>query len=132
VTVVAELGERRPRAATLFHVAVDLHRLAELRSLAYHEEISLRLPSEVELLDRARRRLDDWLSSGAVAMPYVMAWRDVLSRSIPEIIESLRDPGERMTALRHCTPFAGALDPRERWRVWRRVRSEYGAHPASR
>jgi hypothetical protein len=37
---------------------------------------------------------------------------------------ALVDPSERGRALRQCTPFAGALDPRTRWRLWAQVREE--------
>jgi hypothetical protein len=32
-------------------------------------------------------------------------------------VAALVDPGERARALRQCSPFAGALDAGERWRI---------------
>jgi hypothetical protein len=47
----------------------------------------------------------------------------VLARPLVELQAALREPGERMTALRQVSPFAGALPPRERWRIWRETRT---------
>jgi hypothetical protein len=33
------------------------------------------------------------------------------------------DESEEARALRQVTPFAGAIDPRTRWRIWREVRA---------
>jgi hypothetical protein len=32
-----------------------------------------------------------------------------------------------MRALRQCTPFAGVVDPRTRWRIWRETRARTAA-----
>lgn len=61
-------------------VAMDPHRLAEERSLAYHRVVAARLAREPRLVEEARE-------------------------------------------LRQSSPFAGALSPRERWRIWREVRA---------
>jgi hypothetical protein len=39
----------------------------------------------------------------------------------------LVDPGESARALRQCSPFAGVVDSRTRWSIWRAVREEFGA-----
>jgi hypothetical protein len=49
----------------------------------------------------------------------VAAWSAVLSGPLGEIVAVLTDPGERASDLRQCSPFAGALEPRERWRILR-------------
>ena len=36
------------------------------------------------------------------------------------LLEVLVDEGERARALRQCTPFAGFIDPRTRWRIWQK------------
>lgn len=43
---------------------------------------------------------------------------------LPELVEPLVDPSQRGRDLRQCTPFAGAIDPRTRWRLWAQVREE--------
>ena len=98
------------------------HRLAERRSLAYHAEIATRVAADCALLARARLRVEEWLRSGAVARFYAQAWYDVLAQTLPEIQRLLCDPGEHMSALRQVSPFAGALPPKDRWRLWRAER----------
>lgn len=52
---------------------------------------------------------------------YAEAWRQILARSPAEIAALLGEESERMTMLRQVSPFAGALDPRTRWQIWRSV-----------
>jgi hypothetical protein len=97
---------------------VDPHQIAEERSLAYHRAIADRLAGDPAILDRARVRVRGWL--GARPGTHIAtSWAEVLDRPIPEIIAFLTDTGERARELRQSTPFAGVLDPRERWRLWR-------------
>ncbi len=98
------------------------HRLAEERSLALHRAIAEQLGSDPEILDRARARVRSWLVSAEVHSRYAMAWDRVLSRPLAEIQAFLVEDGENARALRQVTPFAGAIDPRTRWRIWREVR----------
>jgi hypothetical protein len=102
---------------------VEPHRLAEARSIALHEEVARRLRADSALLEAARARVDGWLASGAVHPRYALAWRDLLSSSLDEVCAAIVDPGERARALRQSTPFAGVVDPRTRWRIWRAVRA---------
>jgi hypothetical protein len=37
------------------------------------------------------------------------------------------DPAEGARALRQCSPFAGVIDPRTRWRIWREVRERFAS-----
>jgi hypothetical protein len=107
-------------------VAINLHRLAEERSIAMHGSIASKLRDQPTLLDRARERVRGWLADGSVARPYAEAWDALLARPLDQIETALIDPGEPARALRQCTPFAGALDPRERWRIRREVRARLG------
>jgi hypothetical protein len=97
---------------------VDLHRRGELRSLRYHSVIGRRLAVEPELLMRARTRVQAWLRDGSVARDYALAWEGALSQPVQDIEALLTDTSERANALRQVSPFAGALHPRERWRLW--------------
>jgi hypothetical protein len=102
---------------------VDAHRLAEERSLALHAEVARRIRRDPSVLERARSRVAGWLIAGPTHPHYAAAWERVLSGTVEEICAALLDDGERMRSLRQCTPFAGAVDPRTRWRIWREVRS---------
>jgi len=73
------------------------------------------------VLAKARRRVERWLVDGSAHPRYAEAWRRVLAQEPEQVAESLVDPGETMRALRQSSPFAGALDPRERWRILRRL-----------
>jgi hypothetical protein len=93
------------------------HRIAEARSLALHREVARRIREQPELLEPIRARIEDWLRHGSVARFYAQAWQEILSRDLESLLEAIVDPGERGKDLRQCTPFAGILDPRTRWRI---------------
>lgn len=96
--------------------------VAEERSIAYHREIANLLPTRPDLLEAARARVRQWLASGEVATVYARGWRDLLDQSLDQIRDAITDPGQEARDLRQVSPFAGALDPRTRWRIHRAVR----------
>ena len=100
---------------------MDGRHTAERRSLAYHRAIAERLVHDPSILSRARERVAGWTASRAVHPTWAAAWSELLSRPVDEIRDRLRDPGEAMIAMRQTTPFAGALDARTRWQLWRSV-----------
>jgi hypothetical protein len=106
---------------------MDLHPLAEERSLAYHRAVGLRLLADSSLVGVARARVEAWLIRGEPHPEYARAWRDVLARPVSEVVAAITDPSEAARAMRQVTPFAGFLPPRERWVIWREVRSAAGA-----
>ncbi|HEY2031161.1 MAG TPA: hypothetical protein VGH20_18345 [Myxococcales bacterium] len=101
---------------------MDLHRLAEERSLAYHLRVAQLLGEQPEILSVARQRATAWAESGEHHAPYARAWLAILDGGIERIRAALTDDSEHGRALRQATPFAGAVDPRERWKIWREVR----------
>ena len=102
---------------------MNLHRLAEQRSLALHRAVADRLAADPSVLARARDRVRRWLETGDVNAHWAREWENVLSRSLDDIRAFLMENSERARALRQVTPFAGAIDPRTRWRIWREVRA---------
>ena len=116
---------RTTRARYTRDVEPLTHRVAEQRSLALHAEVARRLPEHPELVLQARSRLDAWQDSGTPPW-WMVEWRELLSRSIDEIIAVLTDPGQHARDLRQCSPFAGALEPRERWRILRGTGGQEG------
>ena len=106
--------------------SMDPHQLAEERSLAYHRVVAARLVDDPRLLVEARARVEQWLANGTRAARALERWRSILELPPSEIAALLVDSGELARELRQSSPFAGALDPRERWRIWRAVRA---AHP---
>jgi hypothetical protein len=101
---------------------MNLHRLAEQRSLAYHRAVAGRLAGRPELMQIARERASRWESQGSLA---AAAWVDLLAQPLPALLEFLGSDSERARELRQSTPFAGMLDPRERWRLWEQVRRQF-------
>jgi len=103
------------------------HAVAENTSLALHTAVAQRIRADPSLVARAQRRVEEWLRDGTVAGVYAEAWREILALPAGEVARFLEDPGERARQLRQTSPFAGVLDPRTRWAVWRRARSGTGS-----
>lgn len=100
---------------------MDPHRLAEERSIAMHARVAELLLTRPELVAKARSRVEEWSKTGAVAPYYVRGWRELLAQPSDLLRAALVSPDERMKMLRQVSPFAGALDARERWRIHRAV-----------
>ena len=98
------------------------HAVAEDVSLELHRAVAERLLEDPTLVERARERVVEWLRDGSVARPYAEAWRAILLEPVEAVARFLVDPGERARQLRQTSPFAGVLNPRTRWAIWRRVR----------
>ena len=98
------------------------HAVAEDVILALRAAVADRVRADPSLLEHVKRRVDGWLRSGTVARAYAEAWREILARPADEVARFLEDPGERARQLRQSSPFAGVIDPRTRWAIWRRVR----------
>lgn len=99
---------------------MDLHRLSEERSIAYHRVIAGRLGERPEILEKARRRVEGWLAEGAPF--YARKWAEILAGDVASIAAFLVERSELADELRSSSPFAGALTPRERWAIWRETR----------
>ncbi len=102
------------------------HQLIEERSLWLHRAVSEKARHDPRVLSRARERVEGWLRDGSVHPRYAEAWLRLLSSDRDKVLRRLVDPGETMRALRQCSPFAGALAPRERWQILRRAREALG------
>lgn len=108
---------------------MDLHGLAEERSLAYHRAIAEMLLSQsgeaARLCAIARERATAWANSTDRSAPYAREWLELLALPATELAVALTDTSDRGRARRQATPFAGALDPRARWRLWKDVRARW-------
>jgi hypothetical protein len=102
-------------------VAVDIQ---ARRSLALHAAVAKKLRRRPELLDRARAKLDEWISRGGRSSPLWLRWREILRRPREEVASFLTAESEEAAWLRTASPFAGALAPRERLRILRETRAE--------
>jgi hypothetical protein len=99
------------------------HQRIDRRSLELHRAIAGKLRAHPELLNIARENLTRWAAGAARSKPYWDAWSEILGRPLPEILELLVEDSESMTALRQATPFAGVLEPAERWAIYARFES---------
>lgn len=106
---------------------MDRHRLAEERSVALHREVTRRLRADPRHLDAARARVAGWLATGDVAAVYAQRWRAILDLPLADLCATLVDLGQSARDLRQRTPFAGVVDARTRWRIWREVAEREGA-----
>jgi hypothetical protein len=87
-----------------------------------HRFVGERLRAEPELLERVRARVRGWLRDGSVHPHYARRWAEALAGPLEDLVALLADPGEEACALRQASPFAGLIDNRTRWRIWREVR----------
>lgn len=122
--VEAHGAERRPLAAALRVQRASTtpprrhrdqpsgHRAAELRGLAYHRAVARRL-DDAHMAD-ARARLRRWRDEGRIHPRYADAWEELLTGPRSRLLELLRADDADAATLRQSSPFAGALDERER------------------
>jgi hypothetical protein len=104
--------------------AVDLHRLAEERSIALHRVVAERVRVDASIVTRARERLARRAAERVTHPHYAAAWRDLLDGPIDRLCAALVSGDEVMRALRQCTPFTFVVSPRERAAIWKRTRAE--------
>ena len=110
-------------------VALGGHERVDRRSLELHRAIAVKLRAHPELIRIAHENLARWSAKGGRSQPYWDAWREILGRPLPEILRLLEEKSERMNAMRQATPFAGVLDPRERWAIYDRFRQDETTNP---
>jgi hypothetical protein len=96
------------------------HQRIDQRSLALHRAIAEKLRADPSLVDVARENLDRWSQGNSRSQPYWDAWRALLNHPIEDVLMSIVEESERMTALRQATPFAAVLSPAERWAIYAR------------
>jgi hypothetical protein len=89
--------------------------------LAYHQRVAEKLLTDPSVLEGARAKVRAWLGGEltGVAVSYASEWSRLLEGPVDELVAILTSGSQRATDLRQASPFAGALEPRERWRLWR-------------
>lgn len=103
------------------------HQRIDRRSLALHRAIAEKLRNDPSLLAIALENIERWSRAGGHSQPYWDEWREILHRPLPEILDLLGEESEHMTALRQATPFAGVLEPAERWAIYERFSLDQAA-----
>jgi hypothetical protein len=94
------------------------HQRLDRRSLALHRAIADKLAANPALIAIARENLERWSLSRGRSQPYWDAWREILGHPLPYVLNLMVEESERMTAMRQATPFAGILEPKERWAIY--------------
>jgi hypothetical protein len=97
---------------------VQGHQRLDRRSLSLHRAIAEKLRANPALLAIAVENLDRWTLARGRSQPYWDAWREILKQPLSDILDLLTEDSERMTAMRQATPFAGVLEPNERWAIY--------------
>ncbi len=90
---------RRHTPGVVASPPMDLHRLGEERSLAYHRVIAARLVGEPALVEAARATLGRWIAQGR-APHYLARWREWLALPPAALAERLRDESEEARTMR--------------------------------
>jgi hypothetical protein len=75
------------------------------------------------LLEIARKNLDRWQDQAGRSRPYLEEWRRILNLPQEEMLSLMGQDDARMTELRQSSPFAGILEPAERWAIYARFES---------
>jgi hypothetical protein len=94
------------------------HRRIDERSLALHRAIADKLRSQPALLHIARENLHRWYGQSGRSRPYLDEWYRILACPLEDVLALIGQESERMTALRQSSPFAGILEPAERWAIY--------------
>ncbi|MBI5524946.1 MAG: hypothetical protein HY897_01285 [Deltaproteobacteria bacterium] len=108
-------------------MSLDLHKLADERSLELHREIARRLNDDPTIVARAREKVARWLAEGTVHPVYAQEWAAILDGPLEGLLAVLTGQDQHSTDLRHVTPFSFVVPPRERWRIWRETRERLEA-----
>ncbi len=99
----------------------DRHRLAELRSLAYHRALAPRLRQAT--IAQALVKIDGWEREGRIDPHHASAWRDLLGRPLKEIRVAIGADDARGRDLRQNSPLAGLLSEPERRKIFESVKA---------
>jgi hypothetical protein len=93
------------------------HQRIEARSIALHKRVSELVEKDPQLLAVARQNLQIGMEVHG-DLPVFREWREILDRPMDEIRAILISPSVKARWLRQSSPFAGILEPRERWKIY--------------
>lgn len=121
------MREGRRRAAALdvaelvpAEPALDGHRRAERRALAYHRALARHLDDAA--VAQARHRLWRWREEGHLDPRHADRWEAILSRPAQDVARRIGEDTVEGRELRQTSPLAGMLSEPERRRILERVR----------
>lgn len=94
------------------------HDRLERRSIAFHTAVAAKLRERPELLGIALDNLARWSKLGSRSQPYFDAWRAILEKPFEAMLAIIAEDTPEMRELRQSSPFAGVLEPKERWQIY--------------
>ena len=103
------------------------HNRIERRSVALHRAVAERIRQNPALMDKARENLekylDQYLRENRTLPKALSEWWDILTnQSLETVLAFLVSSDEPAFRLRQSSPFAGILEPRERWKIYEAYR----------
>jgi hypothetical protein len=98
----------------------DPHRVAELRSLAYHRALARRLRRA--MANDALHLVWQWRETGKIDPLYAAQWEELLRRPLSDIKRVISEDSQSSHDLRQNSPFAGLLSEAERRRIISEIR----------
>lgn len=95
------------------------HPMINARNLALHCIIARKIEANPELVDLARRNLEQWCDRPCVQKPdYLEEWQDILHRPWPDVARLITSMSDEATRLRSSSPLVSVLGVKERNRVY--------------
>ena len=113
----ARVGKFRNVCTGVNNVSVS-HERIDQRSIAMHRAIAEKLRANPALLEIARENITRWAPAAGRSRHYLDAWLEVLEKPLEEVLALIVEDTEEMRAMRQNNPFAGVLNPRERWAIY--------------
>jgi len=103
------------------------HIRIEERSIALHRAVAERICENPQLMKKAilnlQRYLKQILSEGRRPASSLVEWQKLLENQSQEgILNFIVSDSEKARRLRQSSPFAGILNPQERWRIYEAYR----------
>jgi hypothetical protein len=93
------------------------HQQIEERSILLHRAAAQKIRENPGLLAIARDNLCRWIEQVG-PRPYWAEWKTLLDGPLADLLAFMISPSEDARRLRQCSPFAGILSPRERWKIY--------------
>ena len=102
---------------------MDFHRLAQERSLLAHRELADRMTTDPGLVVHAKATLARWIEQDRIHPEYAAKWSLLLDGPRDRLREFIGSDTEEAKDMRQSSPFAGALDARARWILWKAAKA---------
>jgi hypothetical protein len=111
-------AEAHPELRVRAHSTFSDYRIVEVRSLAMHAVIALKIMRNPSLLLKTRANLSRWRKNGQKTSSWTSQWEKILDLPVPMIAALISEISERGVRLRQQAPFPGLLTKKERSRIY--------------